>query len=327
MNNRVLDVANLKVMFKNSNGFLPAVEGVDLYVDRGESVAIVGESGCGKSVTASSIMKLLSTPPAIVHSDSMIFDNGDRQYDINAMSHKEMQTLRGDDIAMIFQDPQSTLNPVISIGEQVAEMFVYHRGVKLKDAKPLAIQCLRSVGITSPEQRYDQFPHQLSGGQKQRVLIAMATALNPQLLIADEPTTALDVTVQRQILSLIKSLQSGNNMSLLLITHDLGVVSAMCDRTYVMYCGKIVEHCATRELLSNPLHPYTRALLDTIPPMDATVERFVQIPKNVPSPSDKPSGCYFCTRCSQCMDICTKHMPPLVTVGDRQVRCWKRMKV
>ncbi len=327
MKNILLDISNLKVMFKNNNGFLRAVEGVDLRIDKGESVAIVGESGCGKSVTANSIMKLLPTPPAIVSCDKLDFYNDNKSCDINTMDNKAMQELRGDDIAMIFQDPQSTLNPVITIGEQVSEMFIYHRKMKPKTAKLKAIECLRSVGITSPEERYNQFPHELSGGQKQRILIAMATALSPKLLIADEPTTALDVTVQRQILDLIKQLQDKNKMSLLLITHDLGVVNAMCERTYVMYCGKIVEHCLTKDLLQNPLHPYSKALIETIPAMDEEVERFVQIPKNVPSPNEKPSGCYFWTRCSECSEICKKHMPPLVEIEGRQVRCWKRMKV
>lgn len=327
MNNTVLEISNLKVMFANNNGFLRAVEGVSMHINKGESVAIVGESGCGKSVTASSIMKLLPTPPAIVSCDSMSFSNDDKHYDITKMDDKAMQKLRGDDIAMVFQDPQSTLNPVITVGEQVSEMFIYHRNMKPKEAKPLAIECMRSVGITSPEERYNQFPHELSGGQKQRILIAMATALNPTLLIADEPTTALDVTVQLQILDLIKELQHKNNMSLLLITHDLGVVNAMCERTYVMYCGKIVEHGLTKELLKNPLHPYTKALLGTVPSIAEEVHRFVQIPKNVPSPNEKPSGCYFNTRCAKCSEICKKHMPPLIDIDGRQVRCWKRIKV
>ncbi len=325
MSAKVLDVKNLKVMFKNSNGFLRAVEGVDLFINAGESVAIVGESGCGKSVTASSLMKLLATPPAIVKAEKMTFCGEKKEYNLLNMTDKQMQPLRGEEIAMIFQDPQTTLNPVISIGEQVSEMFIYHRNKSAKESKKLAIESMKNVGLTSLEERFNQFPHQLSGGQKQRILIAMATALSPKLLIADEPTTALDVTVQWQILQVIKKLQKEKEMALLLITHDLGVVSAMCERTYVMYCGKIVEHCRTKELLENPLHPYSKALIDTISSADEKVKRFVQIPKNVPSPNEKPTGCYFNTRCKECCEICKKHMPPLVKVGERYVRCWKRM--
>lgn len=323
---KLYSVEKLKVIFKVINGFVRAVEDIDIHVNEGESVAIVGESGCGKSVTALSVMKLLTTPPAIIKAEKMEFMNDDQVIDLTSYDEKSMQPLRGDKISMIFQDPQSTLNPVLTIGEQIDEVFLCHRKMTKKQAKQKTIEMLVKVGISSAEDRYSQFPHELSGGMKQRILIAMATALGPKLLIADEPTTALDVTVQAQILELLKDLIDKNNMAMLLITHDLGVVRVASTRLYVMYLGKIVEEGLTVDVLENPKHPYTKALLDTLPSLDDEIVRFVQIPKNVPDATNKPSGCYFSDRCLHCMDLCTSHMPPLIKIDENSsVRCWMRM--
>ncbi len=320
----VLDIKDLKILFRSEEGFVRAVEGVDISVGEGEKVAIVGESGCGKSVTSLACMRLLSTPPAYIKAERFEFTSRDgRTHDILEKSENEMLTLRAEEMAMIFQDPSTFLNPVMTIGEQLDEVFIYHRKMKPKEARLHSIEMMKKVGIPDPEMRAEQYPHELSGGLKQRILIAMATSLSPRLLIADEPTTALDVTIQAQILALISERCEKENMSLLMITHDLGVVREMADRVYVMYCGKIVEQGTVDEILKYPQHPYTKALIDTIPDLDGKVERFVQIPHNVPHPMNKPSGCYFSNRCSYCTALCTKQMPPLFDRGNgRKVRCW-----
>lgn len=319
----LLKIDKLKVIFSTASGYVRAVENVDISVNEGEGVAIVGESGCGKSVTVLSAMRLIKTSPAIVQADSITFDGKN----LVELSEKEMQNLRGNDLSMIFQDPATALNPVLTIGEQLDEMFIFHKNMTKKKAKEESLKMLKIVGIPAPEKRYYQFPHELSGGMKQRIVIAIATACNPKLLIADEPTTALDVTIQAQILDLLNNLRKGKNMSMIMITHDLGLVRNATERMYVMYCGKIVEEGRTVDILDNPKHPYTRGLIDTIPPLDKNVNRFVQIPGNVPHPASKPKGCYFSDRCSECIELCKKNMPPLIEIENgRKVRCWNRMR-
>ncbi len=320
----VLEIKNLKILFRAGEGFVRAVEGVDITVGEGERVAIVGESGCGKSVTSLACMRLLTTPPAYVAADALRFTSKDGTvHDLMKKTENEMLALRAEEMAMIFQDPSTFLNPVMTIGEQLDEVFIYHMNMKPKQARAHSIEMMKKVGIPDPEMRADQYPHELSGGLKQRILIAMATSCSPRLLIADEPTTALDVTIQAQILSLIRERCEREKMSLLMITHDLGVVREMAERVYVMYCGKIVEQGTVDEILGDPKHPYTKALIDTVPGMDERVERFVQIPHNVPHPMHKPQGCYFSNRCAYCTELCKKQQPPLVDRGDgRLVRCY-----
>ena len=269
-------------------------------------------------------MKLLTTPPAHVRADKFAFVAHDGVvHNLMEKSEQEMLCLRSDEMAMIFQDPSTFLNPVMTIGEQLDEVFIVRKRMKPKEARGHSLEMLRKVGIPDPQMRVKQYPHELSGGLKQRILIAMATSLSPRLLIADEPTTALDVTIQAQILQLISERCEKENMSLLLITHDLGVVREMADRVYVMYCGKIVEQGSVDEILKYPQHPYTKALIDTIPDLDSDVERFVQIPHNVPHPMNKPQGCYFSNRCNYCTELCKQKMPPLFQrENGRKVRCF-----
>ena len=319
----VLDIKNLKILFQSDEGIVRAVEGVDIAVAEGERVAIVGESGCGKSVTSLACMKLLG---GNAHMAADRFDFADRNgtiHDLRQKTEQQMLPLRAEELAMIFQDPSTFLNPVMTVGEQLDEVFLYHRNLKPKEARQKSLEMLRNVGIPDPEMRMEQYPHELSGGLKQRILIAMATSLSPRLLIADEPTTALDVTIQAQILQLIRERCEQEGMALLMITHDLGVVRQMADRVYVMYCGKIVEQGTVDEILTRPQHPYTKALIDTIPGLDTRQERFVQIPHNVPHPMKKPQGCYFSNRCGHCTSLCNKQMPPLLDrENGRKVRCW-----
>ena len=320
----VLDIKNLKILFRTGEGFVRAVEGVDITIGEGERVAIVGESGCGKSVTGLSCMRLLTSPPAHVSADKFTFVSRDgTEHQILEKTENQMLALRSEEMAMIFQDPSTFLNPVMTIGEQLDEVFIYHMNIKPKEARKRSIEMMKKVGIPDPEMRADQYPHELSGGLKQRILIAMATSLSPRLLIADEPTTALDVTIQAQILQLISERCEKEKMSLLMITHDLGVVREMADRVYVMYCGKIVEEGTVDEIMERPKHPYTKALIDTIPGMDEKVERFVQIPHNVPHPMNKPNGCYFSNRCAYCTELCKTQQPPLFDRGEgRKIRCY-----
>lgn len=320
----VLDIQNLKIIFEMGDSYIRAVEGINLTIHPGESVAIVGESGCGKSVTSLACMRLLKTPPAHFTADRMAFTSKDGTvHDLLTETERGMNMLREEQMAMIFQDPSTFLNPVLTIGEQIDEVFQYHRHMKRGEAKVASIEMMKRVGISDPEMRYEQFPHELSGGLKQRILIAIATACDPCLLIADEPTTALDVTIQAQILHLIEELRFKTGMSLLMITHDFGVVRETAERVYVMYCGKIVEEGNTEDILDAPFHPYTKALIDTVPGTEEKVDRFVQIPNQVPHPARKPSGCYFSNRCAYCQEICTKRMPILADYGNgHRSRCW-----
>lgn len=314
----MLKLRNLKVIFPNAMGVVKAVEGIDLDIRKGECVALVGESGCGKSVTSLAIMKLLNSPPALMHVDELCVDG----IELKDYSNKKMQDVRGKKISMIFQDAMSALNPVMTVGRQIQEVFLTQKGISKKEAKERAIKALELVGIPEPARRYNDFPHQLSGGMRQRVLIAMAFACSPELIIADEPTTALDVTVQAQVLDVLKRMQKSHNTSLLLITHDLSIVANMADTICVMYCGKIVEKSPAYDLFKAPYHPYTRGLLGAIPKLSDERHVFIQIPDSVPNPMNKPKGCYFHPRCAYATDECREKMPPLRDVGGgRMVRC------
>lgn len=300
-------------------GLLRAVEGIDLQVEKGKCVAIVGESGCGKSVTSLAIMKLLNQEEAVVRVDKMELDG----MDITGLSDKEMQKLRGKKVSMIFQDALSALNPVMTVGKQLDEVFRCHLNLPKKEARERSIEALRLVGVPDPEMRYKAYPHELSGGMRQRVLIAMAFACNPDLIIADEPTTALDVTIQAQVLKVLSDMQRQNGTSLILITHDLSVVVYMADEICVMYCGKIVEKASTYELFKNPLHPYTQGLIASVAKMGDEKGEFVQIPDSLPNPMNKPEGCYFHPRCPRATEKCRQAMPPIETLENgRQIRCW-----
>lgn len=318
MEDNLLRVRGLKVIFPAAGGLIKAVEGIDLDIERGKCAALVGESGCGKSVTSLAIMGLLKTPPALINADEITFEN----LNLLELSDSQMQNIRGSKLSMVFQDAMTSLNPVMQVGRQINEVFIKHKKMDKNQAKQASIEALKKVGVPSPDKVYSYFPHQLSGGMKQRVLIAMAFACKPSLIIADEPTTALDVTIQAQVLELLSELQKSHNTSLLLITHDLSVVANMADVVYVMYSGKIVEKGNIRQLFKNPLHPYTIGLLGSVPKLNAKYERFVQIPDTVPHPMFKPKGCYFHPRCNRATDICREKMPLLRTLSDkRQIRC------
>jgi peptide/nickel transport system ATP-binding protein len=322
MSDLILKLRNLKVVFPGAAGMLRAVEGVDLDIHRGECVAVVGESGCGKSVTALSIMRLLNSPPAVVRVDELKLDGEE----LKDYSEAKMQDVRGKDIALIFQDALTALNPVMTIGRQIDELYIRHEHMSKRDARKATILALQLVGVPEPESRANAFPHQLSGGMRQRVLIAMAFACMPKLIIADEPTTALDVTIQAQVLDVLSDMQKKHDLSLLLITHDLSVVANMADVVYVMYCGKVVEKATVQQLFRTPHHPYTVGLLASVPTLADNHHHFIQIPDCVPHPMFKPSGCHFNPRCPNATDRCKTAMPPLETVEDgRQVRCWNRL--
>ena len=319
----MLKLRNLKVIFPNAMGIVKAVEGIDLDIHKGECVALVGESGCGKSVTSLAVMKLLNTPPALISVDEQVIDG----VELKDYSNKKMQSVRGKDISLIFQDAMSALNPVMTVGKQIQEVFMTQPGMTKALAKEKSIEALELVGIPEPQRRYNDFPHQLSGGMRQRVLIAMAFACQPKLIIADEPTTALDVTVQAQVLEVLSKMQRSNNTSLLLITHDLSVVANMADTIYVMYCGKIVEQSPAYELFKKPYHPYTKGLLGAIPKLSDERHVFIQIPDSVPNPMNKPKGCYFHPRCPHATEECRQKMPPLREISKgRKVRCFHCME-
>ena len=319
----MLKLRNLKVIFPNAMGIVKAVEGIDLDIHKGECVALVGESGCGKSVTSLAVMKLLNTPPALISVDEQVIDG----VELKDYSNKKMQSVRGKDISLIFQDAMSALNPVMTVGKQIQEVFMTQPGMTKALAKQKSIEALELVGIPEPQRRYNDFPHQLSGGMRQRVLIAMAFACQPKLIIADEPTTALDVTVQAQVLEVLSKMQRSNNTSLLLITHDLSVVANMADTIYVMYCGKIVEQSPAYELFKKPYHPYTKGLLGAIPKLSDERHVFIQIPDSVPNPMNKPKGCYFHPRCPHATEQCRQSMPPLREISKgRKVRCFHCME-
>ena len=314
----LLSVKNLSTEFPVKKGIVRAVEDVSFDVDQGEILAIVGESGSGKSVTSLSIMGLLAEPGHVA-GGSLEFEGKD----LATLSEKQYRELRGNDMAMIFQEPMTSLNPVYRVGNQIVEAIRTHEKVSKAEAKDRAVDLLRKVGIPSPEARINDYPHQMSGGMRQRVMIAMALACNPKLLIADEPTTALDVTIQAQILDLLRRLRDDTGMAVLLITHDLGVVSETADRVVVMYCGLVVEVAEVRTLFDHPMLPYTLGLLKSIPRLeDDDSKRLYMIKGMVPNPLEMPPGCHFSDRCDSCMDICRTKVPELVDVDGHKVRCF-----
>ncbi|MGY0692400.1 ABC transporter ATP-binding protein [Virgibacillus sp. FSP13] len=317
--NEILKVKNLKTYFHADGKITKAVDGVDFEVNEGETLGIVGESGCGKSITSLSIMRLVPSPPGVISGEGVYF----KGENLLEKTEKEMRKIRGNSISMIFQEPMTSLNPVFSVGEQIAEAFRIHQNLNRNDAWNKAVGMLRVVGIPSPEKRAKQEPHELSGGMRQRVMIAIALACNPSLLIADEPTTALDVTIQAQILDLLKKLQEEFNSAVIMITHDLGVVAETCDYVVVMYAGKVVEHTHVDNLFDNPLHPYTQGLLKSMPRVHEDVEELQAIKGTVPSPDNLPKGCSFAPRCPIAKDICHKELPELkVLDSGSKVRCF-----
>lgn len=314
----VLTINNLRTTFYTEQGEVKAVDDVSLSVPKGKTLGIVGESGSGKSVLSLSILRLIFEPGKIVGGE--IIYNGENLLD---KTDKEMRDIRGNQISMIFQEPMTSLNPVFTVGQQIAEAYQIHEKLSKGQAMRKAIEMLRMVGIPSPEKRVHQYPFELSGGMRQRVMIAIALACNPDLLIADEPTTALDVTIQAQILDLIKQLQNKLHMSVIFITHDLGVVVETCDDVAVMYCGKIVEYANVRTLFNHPKHPYTIGLMNSIPRHDADQEELEAIKGSVPSPFEPITGCRFAPRCPHAASICSEKQPELIHLdGNQQVRCW-----
>ena len=315
----LLEVRGLSTYFQLAHGTIKAVDGVDFLLGNGETLAIVGESGCGKSVTAYSIMRLVM-PPGRIESGEVLFNGRD----LMGLAEKEMQGLRGNQISMIFQEPMTSLNPVLTVGRQIAEGLMLHRGLSGDDALAEVIEILRQVGIPSPAARFSDYPHQMSGGMRQRVVIAMALACNPRLLIADEPTTALDVTIQAQILELIDRMKESSGMGLILITHDLGIVAERARNTAIMYAGRILEYAETAEIFRNPLHPYTQGLLDSLPQNSAPGMPLNTISGQVPELLSDLKGCGFGERCPKKEWRCREEKPAMAEVGaGHLVRCWK----
>jgi oligopeptide/dipeptide ABC transporter ATP-binding protein len=323
MDKKILEIKGLKTCFHTKEGTFNAVDGVSYDLGVGEVLGVVGESGCGKSVTALSIMRLIADPPGKIVSGQILYKGGD----LLKLTEKQMKKIRGNEISMIFQEPMTSLNPLLKIGEQIVETIMLHQGVGKKAAWEKAVEMLNLVGIPLPLKRMDSYPHELSGGMRQRVMIAMALSCNPEILLADEPTTALDVTIQAQILELMCELKDKIGTSIIMITHDLGIVAEMCDRIVVMYCGEVVEEGLVEDIFCNPLHPYTVGLLGSIPKLDTQKARLYNIKGNVPSLLKVPKGCRFSTRCTQCVEKCMESHPPIqVMEGSRKVRCWLHMK-
>ena len=319
---KLLEVKNLTTQFKvDKTKIIKAVDNSSFYIDEGETLAIVGESGSGKSVTALSVMQLVPDPPGKIAGGEILFQGKD----LLKYSKEEMRAVRGGDISMIFQEPMTSLNPVFTIGRQLTESIMLHLKLNKRDAEDRAVECLRKLQIPDPVRRMKTYPHQHSGGMRQRVMICMALSCNPKLLIADEPTTALDVTIQAQILNLIVKLRDEEKTAVMFITHDLGVVADVAHRAIVMYAGSIMEMGPVREMFRNPLHPYTQGLLGAIPRLSTPRgQKLYTIPGIVPDLSQLPKGCPFCTRCDQCMDVCHQKKPPLRRLEDgREVRCFK----
>ncbi len=314
----LLELKNLKTKFKTYNGEVKAVDGIDLTVHKKEVLGILGESGCGKSATALSIMRLIPSPPGEVCADKMEL----RGVELQFLTEKQMSKVRGNEISMIFQDPLSALNPTFTVGEQLMELLMLHQGFDRNTAYHKAIEALNIVQIPAAANRLSDYPHQLSGGMRQRVMLAMACACSPSLLLADEPTTALDVTVQAQILDLLSQLQSEMEIAIMLITHDLGVVAEIAQRVAVMYAGVVVENATVQNLFAKPLHPYTQGLLASLPLLEVEQERLNVIPGGVPNMLDLPSGCRFHPRCPHCWQICRLQEPPLFSQNESEVRCW-----
>ena len=320
MSEPLLSVKNLKTYFYTEDGVMPSVDGIDFDLAPGETLAIVGESGCGKSVTSLSIMRLIQSPPGKIV-DGEILYNGQ---DLLKKSAKEMRAIRGNEISMIFQEPMTSLNPVFTVGSQIMDAYRIHQGLNKKEARRRTIEMIRMVGTPSPEKVVDEYPHELSGGMRQRVMIAMALACRPKILIADEPTTALDVTIQAQIMHLLGVLKEKTGTSIILITHDLGVVAQIAKNVLVMYAGQVVEYAPVRPVYKDPLHHYTVGLLKSVPVLGRKVDTLYSIPGTVPSPKDYPEGCRFAPRCAYCTPRCEKEAPPLYDLGGgRRVRCFR----
>lgn len=314
----MLEIKNLQTKFRTDNGEITVLDGVSFQINKGETIGVVGESGCGKSVTSLSIMGLLPRTAQITRGE--ILYKGEN---LVGYSKDQMRKVRGKEIAMIFQEPMTSLNPVYMIGAQIMELVLNHTDMNKKQAKEHAVQMLKLVGIPRAEEIVDEYPHQLSGGMRQRVMIAMAMSCSPSLLVADEPTTALDVTIQAQILDLMRELQQKSDMTIMLITHDLGVVAEMCDRVVVMYAGQVVEEAEVEKLFETPKHPYTVGLLGSIPDMDVEQEYLFTIGGTVPSPGQMPVGCRFAERCNKAFDKCIAQAPPLFDLPDgTKSRCW-----
>jgi len=316
----LLDVRELKTFFQVEGGEFPAVDGISFSIDPGRTLGIVGESGCGKSVTALSIMGLVPRPPGRIAGGEILFDG----VDLLQLSTAALRELRGNRISMIFQEPMTSLNPVLTVGEQIVEGILRHRTMSRDAAKDLAIEMLRMVHISSPEQRFGDYPHRLSGGMRQRVMVAMALACKPKLLIADEPTTALDVTIQAQILDLMRTLREETGTAIILITHDLGVVAELADDVVVMYAGRIVERATVAALFAEPQHPYTVGLLGSIPRLDIDQDRLAAIEGQVPNPLAPVTGCRFHPRCPFVIERCRHEDPPLLDLGNgHESACWR----
>lgn len=314
----MLEVHGLKTHFRTDEGVVKAVDGVDFTLNAGQTLGIVGESGCGKSITALSLMRLIDAPQGEIVEGEILF----KGENILNKTEDELRRIRGNEISMIFQEPMTSLNPILEVGEQIAEAVRIHQNLRKRDAWVKAVEMLQLVGISSPEKRAHQYPYELSGGMRQRVMIAIALSCNPQLLIADEPTTALDVTIQAQILDLLKKLQRDLGTAVIMITHDLGVIAETCDQVAVMYAGKIVEHTDIYSLFEAPKHPYTIGLLNSVPRLEEDQEELTPIRGNVPSPYDMPHGCHFAPRCGHAKDICITKQPELTSKDGGAVRCW-----
>ena len=313
----LLKVDNLSTWFYTDDGIVKAVNDVSFSLNKGHTLGIVGESGCGKSITSLSVMRLIDSPPGKIVGGKIIF----KGEDLLAKSEEEMRRVRGKRIAMIFQEPMTSLNPVYTVGRQIEEALLIHETMTKKEAKRRALEMLRLVRIPLPEKRFDEYPHQLSGGMRQRVMIAIALACSPELLICDEPTTALDVTIQAQILALIDELKEKTGTSVIMITHDLGVISEITDEVLIMYAGEIVEYAPKAQLFKNPLHPYTQGLIACVPKLGRDSDRLQTIEGTVPSFDDMPAGCTFWPRCPFAEAICKEKKPPLIDCGNRTVRC------
>lgn len=320
-NDKILDVKDLGITFYTDQGALPAVQEVSFSVHKQETLGVVGESGCGKSMTALSLIQLIPSPPGKITAGEIIY----KGEDLLKKSEEEMRKIRGKEISMIFQEPMTSLNPVITVGKQIMEAILTHEDISKQEAKKRALEMIKLVGIPMPEKVFASCPHQLSGGMRQRIMIAMALSCKPALLICDEPTTALDVTIQAQILKLINKLKYEMDSSVLLITHDMGVISEMADNVIVMYAGKIVEYTSTEDLFKDPLHPYTVGLMNSIPNLDEDTDKELEvIPGSVPMLYELPEGCFFSPRCKYAKSICHKKCPNMKDCGNgHMVRCWK----
>lgn len=320
MSDKLLQVKNLHTYFYTDDGVVKAVNGVSFDVKKGQTLGIVGESGCGKSVMSLSMMRLIQNPGKIVEGEIFLND-----VDLIKLSQSDMRKINGCRISMIFQEPMTSLNPVFTVGNQISEVLMLHKKLSKKEAKVKAVELINTVGISRPEQIFDSYPHELSGGMRQRVMIAMALACSPELLIADEPTTALDVTIQAQILDLLKDIKKKFDMSIILITHDLGVVSEMADYVIVMYAGRIIEQGSVNDVFLSPTHPYTIGLLKSKPSMNSAGERLYTIPGQVPALIDLPDKCYFSDRCDNCGEECKAGFPETVEVGENHFVACKRI--